>query len=977
MRLPLFTLEAPGWRNAAFLWCWLMLQCCAFASHVIAADKRYVVRFSDGSYHTGDKLVNWHAENAQPQVDGRSLLTDANPFRWVRDRAQSPGEAPAAAVEMITGDVLPGEVLEYAAPNQPWSPEPGTFWVQPSVPFDPPETASRSTVRLVANHVKRIVWQRQHPEVTTPKTLKLRDGSTFAYRALRWETNSVQVLLPTGTRRFEFAELAEINLERTAFWPTYQNELALLVASEKSRLLNVETVHGLTLTASTERFSIQSRGNHEEPHKWQHGLQPAWSLDLLWVPVESIWMWRSFAPHEVPLHNIPVEKVQHTSVLQPFTTPWRRDRNIRGEWLRSGNREIGFGLGTGTTTTLTFALPAEAREVQGMVGLDRLAGSGGCAKVSLAAGEKDVKTLWESPLLVGSSHTHDFGTIKLPVSENAGRLELHAQAAPSDRPTGADPFEVRDYIDWIDPIVVLDRPLWSQRIRSTAPIMQLAGEAWKLDLPPTSTSPFVNVLDQRAPQPRQFLPAIAMGESFAWRQTVNLSKQSQWLLVYLHRLNDSEPAPQLEVRMAGELIGSALILRRDDAQHRERPHVFPIADFAQAMEQADVEIRVRNASPKSPLLLRAAFVSESLPFVHNVFNGSHLPPAAEGSSQPPQWLSAEVESPTAALKILAGNGTTFTFDPPLKIRSYPTSPAVRTLRLMLRSQGCTQLRLKWTGNFETGVAEHIVGKGEKLPGQFRMHHDPLKKEWLQITHDLFNDFGETEITSFSIFVPDGEAALIDKVALADTWEDFLLEEKAYIDSPARAARQLQRVEKSLERAQQCTVRIDFGEGRTGAGVLIGGNNEILTAGHLVRESNRACTVITADGKEHKARTKGVCRDLDIGMVQFEQGAGIHGLGINHWLAPGPQQALSSTTVSNAEFTTTSTEVVRANDQQAWTLPSAKKGALGGALFDKDAQVLGIAHRESVTGGTLFSLLKKWGDIEKRLQNGEVWGEFPK
>jgi hypothetical protein len=293
--------------------------------------------------------------------------------------------------------------------------------------------------------------------------------------------------------------------------------------------------------------------------------------------------------------------------------------------------------------------------------------------------------------------------------------------------------------------------------------------------------------------------------------------------------------------------------------------------------------------------------------------------------------------------------------------------------------------LRWSGNFEAGELEHVVGKGAgtivgkaELPKKrFRMFNESLKKEWQQVTHDVYNDFGETEITSLTILVPDGEFLLLDELALADTWEDFLLLEKSFVTFPDRSAQLTQRISPQWERVQKCTVRIDFGAGREAYGVLIGGNQEILTAGHLVREPNRECTVFTADGKQHKARTCGVCREYDIGMIRLETSPGIHGLGINHWLKPSPQLPWITTSYpAQGEAKAQLAEVLRATERWAWSNVPGKQQLLGEPLLEKDGHVIGIAHRQSVTGQLVYSLLHKWGDIEKRLQNNEVWGEFP-
>jgi hypothetical protein len=76
-----------------------LLACLALAlvaSFAWAAEPRYAARFADGSRLDGNALVNWHEINAQPQLEGRSLLDPNNHFRWLRDRTLSPAPLPAA-----------------------------------------------------------------------------------------------------------------------------------------------------------------------------------------------------------------------------------------------------------------------------------------------------------------------------------------------------------------------------------------------------------------------------------------------------------------------------------------------------------------------------------------------------------------------------------------------------------------------------------------------------------------------------------------------------------------------------------------------------------------------------------------------------------------------------------------------------------------------------------------------------------------
>ncbi len=90
------------------------------------------------------------------------------------------------------------------------------------------------------------------------------------------------------------------------------------------------------------------------------------------------------------------------------------------------------------------------------------------------------KAAFESPLLVGSTRTVDSGT--LPIGATAPRrLVLVADAAVKDRPPGADPFDIRDAVDWLEPVVGFDPAGLRAEIESTAPRALWGTSGWRVN----------------------------------------------------------------------------------------------------------------------------------------------------------------------------------------------------------------------------------------------------------------------------------------------------------------------------------------------------------------------------------------------------------------------------------------------------------------------------------------------------------------
>ena len=61
--------------------------------------------------------------------------------------------------------------------------------------------------------------------------------------------------------------------------------------------MRLDLADGTRLTTSLERLKPRSQGG-DNPEKWFHLLQPAWSLDLLAVAHRKVRRWTFFAPHE-------------------------------------------------------------------------------------------------------------------------------------------------------------------------------------------------------------------------------------------------------------------------------------------------------------------------------------------------------------------------------------------------------------------------------------------------------------------------------------------------------------------------------------------------------------------------------------------------------------------------------------------------------------------------------------------------------
>ncbi|MFP6611143.1 MAG: NPCBM/NEW2 domain-containing protein [Pirellulales bacterium] len=194
-----------------------------------------------------------------------------------------------------------------------------------------------------------------------------------------------------------------------------------------------------------------------KPEQWFHMVQPAWSLDPLWIRFNSIRTRWSFAPNELPLSRLKPVRITQQSVLGK-TWSWQTNRNIRGGALRNTGIEYGWGFGVHATNELHFAVPSFVTSFRSLIGLDDVAGGGGCIRAEVYVNtENSSRRLYQSEFLVGSQSVLDTGRLNLgQAGLRQKRLVLTIHAANQDRPAGADPLDIRDHADWLEPILELN-----------------------------------------------------------------------------------------------------------------------------------------------------------------------------------------------------------------------------------------------------------------------------------------------------------------------------------------------------------------------------------------------------------------------------------------------------------------------------------------------------------------------------------------
>jgi len=351
-------------------------------------------------------------------------------------------------------------------------------------------------------------------------------------------------------------------------WDAYCQQVAELSPRIDSRLVELHTDSGLRVTTSEARFLAYSQTSGVRPAvlaagradgtSWWHGVQPVWSLDPLWLRHAEI-CWRYYrSPNRVRLSRLDPVLVQAKHILYPGND-WRPDANCEGGPLESGGHTFGWGFGVHASTELHFQLPEFSSAVHSWLGLDGSIGEGGCvqARVLLGSGDSPPEELFRSPPLVGSRGV--IRTDRLPLraddaSETAGSpllLILAVDADVDNAPEGADPFDIRDRFNWLEPELEVDAAVLAKRLGRYVGRLIPAWQGWELVSEPIATNRW-DSLDSRDPCFR--LHVAPRDEAVVLRRQVQVTSAATCLLVGVGRCAPGTTSGRIQVAVDGQRL---------------------------------------------------------------------------------------------------------------------------------------------------------------------------------------------------------------------------------------------------------------------------------------------------------------------------------------------------------------------------------------------------------------------------------------
>jgi hypothetical protein len=414
-----------------------------------ARADRFEAFLRDGERISGQRLIEIH-DYDEARLSERRLFASENPVRYVRD-AQQAVRRQGAYVEMTNGDVLPGQVVGWT-PATAAVDSPAEFLVAVGDVSRGSDLWS-GKVAIRADCVRRVHNSESGTEVDTPGWVASRDGRGALARSLRFTSSGVEALTDAGVFAVDFGALSHLTFPQSTGPAELLWDGAWSAAADDF-VVRVVTTCGAELTysgAMAALASLEQRRRGTRPTEFL-AIRPVWALDTLYVNPAAVVSYSYRRPDEIPLSLLPAEALEQRSMLHRWS--WRRNASVGGGPLQSGRLASDLGVGMHSYSAVAFTLPPGALEFSTWVGLSASVGRGGCVRCRIHRDALDGAKLWESDFLCGGQEPVRVGPLDV---RGATRLVLVVDYGHEGRPAGADPWDLRDEVDWIDSLVTIAR----------------------------------------------------------------------------------------------------------------------------------------------------------------------------------------------------------------------------------------------------------------------------------------------------------------------------------------------------------------------------------------------------------------------------------------------------------------------------------------------------------------------------------------
>ncbi|RCS41475.1 hypothetical protein DTL42_23260 [Bremerella cremea] len=853
--------------------------------------QRFIAMLEDERVVEDAILRNWYSGNAMPQLAGHSLLNGGNPMRWLVDRTLGPAETPTTYIEFYSGDRLPGRVMSYHEASVEYqTDQPESFSVAPSFPFNRSDSSYRQSIRVRRDFVRKIVWQQMPALIDrhVPSTVFLTNGREIQFRAIRFDTSGIHLLAGRERMTFGFQEIAELHLDNESYWDRYLQELAILFPggtvepNDRQRLVQWETVAGLVATTSVQRIDVESYGENNNSDRWVHGIQPAWSLDTIWVACRSTWMWRSWNFDTVPLFRLPFTETREGAMFSRGGFSARVNRGVLGGTAESGKRPTGWSIGVMAPSRLHFPLPLWAIGFQTRVAIDQAAHQRGCIQGQVFfSWESDPK--FTSPTLIGSDKVVASGNLRFLTVPPEGELVLVADPMIEGRPAGADPFDIRDMTNWLEPQLLLDKQTLREAIKARTANTILAWQGWQLE---NDLSEVRFAMTHRRVQ----YPY----ETSSWRTTISaqdqpirlttrkkIAAETKFLEIVTAKFEGPEQ-PVLDVRINGIPVLSAPLQNTNASDHVHSPPPYLVNVTPFAGSEVTIEITQSVGPEELPVDWRGLHFLEHPSFLYPVLENPTLADVAAMQTlagdpahvilrnEIRQLSRPLIETPDGEWIKIAS------FEKPLEIRERPVSGQYRQLRFAVAKAGQGHALIRFLHDEEeTSPAIYSIGTKSAGKGVIELNPRSFGKEksldenWHVITTDLYSNFRDLDITGIAIKSVGESSCLWDQICFAGTSWNFSRNLSVSAENSNWDNWQ-KRSEELLPRLQKATLTVHLPGQTARPAVMVDQNAGILAMlGDDDWKPGTTVEVSRFDGKKFVAKRLGIDKPSQFGFLQID------------------------------------------------------------------------------------------------------------
>ncbi len=537
-----------------------MLMLFLLTSALPAQEPQYRVIFGAKEFVTGIKLTGWDRLDNPAKLDETPLFTDAKSIRYLEKLGASLDRA-ATFLEFHNHDRLPGQVIGFGDAD-PVRGVPAHFIVHLSGNYRP-FAESDGTVRIKASHVKRVVLQSsritetEHP----PGTIVLRDESLIQATSMRWSETGLRALSENRSVSANWVQLAAVFPNASKFLQPVETVLDDLLApcnAPTSRLARYATTDGGIFTFR-ESMLIPLR---RESNLVFHTVQPAWALDGIRILFDSVSHISYREYNQLPLSSLPAKVVEERN-FTGFQRPWKRNQNRQGAVLTVGDMKGIVGLCTHSYSKLSFRLPpGVVTRFHSYVGIDHSAEGGGCAQVRVAkvasAGNESV--VYQSGFLVGSGPPV---TADVSGLTDAEHLIVETDYGHTGRPADADPFDIRDDVSWIMPLLTLDLTVARQKAGGLTRYLSSLSD-WQvpenlrshIELTShwdSTGGRWLTTISWKAP-----IAAVADQPVLEFQRKVKLTANNSWVVVSASANGIGDKTTTIQVQVDGEPVTSIM-----------------------------------------------------------------------------------------------------------------------------------------------------------------------------------------------------------------------------------------------------------------------------------------------------------------------------------------------------------------------------------------------------------------------------------